>query len=205
MLRLSLHENPVDKVITRALQILKKGGIIAYPTESFYALGVMINDETALKKLYKLKNRPLGKAMPVIIGSKYALKSITKSITPQAERLMRKFWPGPLTIIFEAKDSVPELLTGKKKTVAARIPGDSFALYLAKAADFPITATSANLSGKAPAQKPQEVMDYFGEGIDLIIAGGKTPGGKPSTLIDTTVTPPRVLRKGSIRSALLSY
>lgn len=198
MLRLSLHENPVDKVITRALQILKKGGIIAYPSESFYALGVMINDETALKRLYTLKKRHLEKAMPLIIGNKDALVSIVKSIPLQAEKLIKNFWPGPLTIIFEAKDSVPQLLTGKKKTVAARIPGDSFALYLAKAADFPITATSANLSGKAPAQKPQEVIDYFGEGIDLIIAGGKTPGGKPSTIIDVTVTPPKILREGAI-------
>lgn len=198
MLSLSLHKNPVDKVITRALQILKKGGIVAYPTESFYALGVMINNETALKRLYALKKRPLEKAMPLIIGNKGALVSIVKSIPLQAEKLIKKFWPGPLTIIFEAKDIVPELLTGKKKTVAARIPGDSFALYLAKAAGFPITATSANLSGKAPAQEPQEVMDYFGEGIDLIIAGGKTPGGKPSTIIDVTVTPPKILREGAI-------
>lgn len=198
MLSLSLHENPVDKVITRVLQILKKGGIVAYPTENFYALGVMINDETALKRLYTLKKRPLEKAMPLIIGNKDALVSIVKSIPLQAKKLMENFWPGPLTIIFEAKDSVSELLTGKKKTVAARIPGDSFALYLARAAGFPITATSANLSGKAPAQEPREVMDYFGKGIDLIIAGGKTPGGKPSTIIDVTVTPPKILRAGAI-------
>ncbi len=204
MLKLSLYKNPTDKIIAEALQILKKGGVVAYPTESFYALGVMINDEAALKRLYTLKKRPLEKAMPVIVGNKYVLKSVVKSIPPQAEKLIEIFWPGALTIIFDAKDDLSELLIGSKSTIAVRIPGKGFALSLAKAANFPITATSANLSGKPPARESEKVIDYFGEHIDLIVDHGKTPGGKPSTIIDVTTTPPRVLREGSIFSELLS-
>jgi len=203
MLELSLYKSPVDEITAEALQILKKGGIVAYPTESFYALGVMANNETAVTKLYKLKKRPFEKAMPVIVGNYEVLKTIVKSIPPQAEKLMENFWPGALTIIFDAIDGLPELLSGRTNKIAVRIPGKSFALQLAKAANFPITATSANPSGKLPAQKPEEVINYFGEGIDLIIDGRKTPGGKPSTIIDVTVVPSKVLREGSISSEQL--
>ena len=204
MLKLSLDKSSLEKVTATALQILKKGGMIAYPTESFYALGVMINDEAALKGLYTLKKRPLEKAMPVIVGNKDVLKSVVKSIPPQAEKLIEIFWPGALTIIFDAKDDLSELLMGSKSTIAVRIPGKGFALSLAKAANFPITATSANPSGKPPARESEKVIDYFGEHIDLIVDHGKTPGGKPSTIIDVTTTPPRVLREGSISFELPS-
>lgn len=202
---LSSTENTSEKVITESLKILKNGGIVAYPTESFYALGVMANDEAALKRLYRLKKRPLEKAMPVIVGNDDILKSVVKSIPLQAEKLMKKFWPGPLTIVFDAEDSLPKLLTGSRDKVAVRIPGDSFALYLAKAANFPITATSANPSGKIPAQRSDEAIDYFGENIDLVVDNGKTRGGKPSTIIDVTVTPLRVLREGSISLDQATY
>jgi L-threonylcarbamoyladenylate synthase len=202
---LSLTKNSSERVIKESLKALKKGSIVAYPTESFYALGVMANDKVALKRLYEIKKRPLEKAMPVIVGGDKILMSIVKSIPPQAEKLMKKFWPGPLTIVFNAHSSLPVSLTSGTGKVAVRIPGDSFALYLTRAANFPITATSANPSGKPPAQSAEEVINYFAKGsyrgknIDLVVDHGKTPGGKPSTIIDVTVTPPKVLRKGSIK------
>lgn len=198
MLKFSLYENAIEEVVKEALRTLKNGGIVAYPTESFYAIGIMADDEAALKKLYKIKKRPLEKAIPVIIGNKNVLKSLVKSIPPQAEELIKEFWPGPLTIVFDARSSLPVVLSGGTGKVAVRIPGESFALYLARSANFPITATSANPSGKPPAQEPDEVIDYFGEDIDLVIDGGKTLGGKPSTIIDVTVSPLRVLREGKI-------
>lgn len=198
MLRLSLHKNSINEIIAEALQALKKNGIVAFPTESFYALGVMANNKDAVEKLYRLKKRSLKKAMPVIVGNNDILRSVVKYVPPPAERLMKKFWPGPLTIIFESNNTLPGLLYGDKNSVAVRIPGNRFALYLAKAADFPVTATSANPSGKAPAQEAGEVTDYFGEDIDLIVDGGKTPGGKPSTIIDVTLSPPKVIRKGRV-------
>ncbi len=198
MLRLQLNKDQSEGAVAKALQILKKNGIVAYPTESFYALGVIANNKTAVKKLFKLKQRPFEKAIPVIVGNDAVLKSIVKSVPLHAENLIKKFWPGSLTIIFESNNTLPGILTGNKHSVAVRIPGKSFALYLAKAANFPISATSANLSGKAPAQSADDVMKYFGENVDLIIDGGKTPGGNPSTIIDVTVMPPQILRQGSI-------
>jgi len=198
MFKLLLHKRNVEEVISEVLRVLKKGGIAAYPTESYYALGVMADDENAVKKLFSLKKRPSEKAMPVIVGSLDILKTIVKYIPARAETLMKKFWPGPLTIIFNSSDNLPKLLTGDRGKVAVRIPGESFALDLAKAANFPITATSANISGRRPAQEPAEVIDYFGEDIDLVVDGNKTPGGKPSTIIDVTVSPPKVLRDGRV-------
>lgn len=199
MLRLSLYKNPVEEVTKMALQILKEGKIVAYPTESFYGLGVMATDENAVKRLYELKRRPVQKPMPLIVGSRKALKSIVKSIPHEAEILMGKFWPGALTIVFHAIDGLPEILSGGTGKVAVRIPGENFALCLANLAGFPITATSANPSGMPPAETPEEVINYFGEAVDLIINGGKTPGGEPSTIVDVTVTPVKVLREGKVK------
>jgi L-threonylcarbamoyladenylate synthase len=181
-----------------SLKILQKGGIVAYPTESFYALGVLATDERAVRRLYELKKRPPDKPLPVIVGDMDILKSLVRCIPPQAEALIKRFWPGPLTLIFEAQDSIPVLLTGGTGKIAIRIPGESVALQLTKAVKLPITATSANLSSKPPAERCDEVINYFKDGVDLIIDGGKTPGGKPSTIVDITVTPLRVLREGSI-------
>lgn len=195
---LSLNENDLGALVKEALSALKKGGIIAYPTESYYALGVMASDEAALRKLYKIKRRPLEKALPVIVGDEGALNKIVKSVPECATTLMKKFWPGPLTMIFEAKENLPELLTAGLGKVAVRIPGEGFALSMARLAGFPITATSANISSRPPAIHPDEVMEYFGNSIDLMIDAGGASGGKPSTIVDVTVEPPKLLREGRI-------
>ena len=198
MLILSLTEKNSDTVFTKSSEILKNSGIIAYPTESFYALGVLATDEYAVKKLYKLKKRSADKPLPIIIGDIDLLASIVRSIPAPAGELIRKYWPGPLTLIFDAQDNVPDLLTGTKRKLAVRIPGESAALHIARTLKVPITSTSANPSGKPPAEDIDTIIKYFGDKIDLIIDAGKTPGGKPSTIIDVTATPPKVLREGSI-------
>jgi len=194
----SFKPETAKEVLEKSLKVLKDGVVIAFPTESFYALGVLATDEAAVKKLCWIKNRPANKPLPVIVGDIETLKSIVKSVPLQAEILMKKFWPGPLTIIFEAVSGLPALLTGGSERIAVRIPGESVAFHLARRARLPITATSANLSGSAPAKSVQEVIDYFGESIDLVIDAGETPGGKPSTIVDFTVTPPKILRAGRI-------
>ncbi|MBI4686182.1 MAG: threonylcarbamoyl-AMP synthase [Nitrospirae bacterium] len=198
MLKLTLNKNPLEEVIGKTLQILKDGRIVAYPTESFYALGVSAINEKAIKRLYELKKRPPKNPMPLIVGNTEVLHSIVKPIPLEAKDLMKRFWPGALTIVFDAADAIPEILTAGTGKVAVRIPGESFALHLAKAAKFPITATSANISGMPPADTAEDVINYFGDAIDLIIDAGKTPGGKPSTIIDATVSPVRVLRAGRV-------
>lgn len=195
---LSINDVNTAATVKEAILALKNGNIIAYPTESYYALGVMALNEAALKNLYDIKMRPAQKAMPVIVGSEDTLKTIVRSIPEEARGLIKKYWPGPLTLIFEARDDLPELLTAGLGKVAVRVPGEGFALSMARAAGFPITATSANLSSMPPARHPDEVIAYFGDRIELMINGGETPGGKPSTILDVTITPPKILRPGRI-------
>ena len=187
-----------EDAVKEAVKILKAGGIIAYPTESFYALGAMALHEKAVKKIFDLKNRPYGKPLPLIVGDIHTLLTAAKEIPDHAKDMMEKFWPGPLTMIFEARKEVPLLITGESRKVAVRVPGESAALHIAKAIKVPVTATSANLSTQPPAINTDEVLSYFGDKIDLILDGGNAPGGKPSTILDVTVTPPRILREGSI-------
>lgn len=201
---LSVNERGIAEAVNDSLKILEQGGIVAYPTESFYALGVKALNEPAVIKLFHLKKRPAEKAIPVIIGTRDLLETIVKTIPFQARGLMDKFWPGGLTLIFHAGEIVPDVLLGGGGKIAVRIPGDSFALAFAQASLFPITATSANMSGGKPSRRAQEVVQYFGKEVDLVIDQGETPGGKPSTILDVTVEPSRVIREGKISPDLLS-
>lgn len=194
----SFKPDKAKEALEKALKALKDGSVIAYPTESFYALGVLATNVAAVKRLCVIKKRPANKPLPVIVGDMDTLNLIVKSVPVQAEVLMKKFWPGPLTIIFEAVGGLPELLTGDSGRIAVRIPGESAALYLARIARLPITATSANPSGSVPARSAEEVINYFGERIDLVIDAGETPGGKPSTIVDVTVEPYKILREGRV-------
>jgi L-threonylcarbamoyladenylate synthase len=195
---LTLTQSTTAAAVREAISILKDGGLIAYPTESFYALGVMATDEEAVKRLFRLKKRPPEKPLPVIVGDIETLKTIVKSIPDQAMTLIEKYWPGPLNIIFEAKNHIPLTLTGGSHRIAVRIPGDKTAFNIARASKLPITATSANPSAMPPAKNANEVKNYFGAELDLIIDNGETPGGKPSTIVDITVTPPIIIREGSV-------
>jgi L-threonylcarbamoyladenylate synthase len=196
MLKLS-NENERN-VLSLAVHHLQKGGIIAYPTETFYGLGAKFDDENALRKLYDIKQRPHNKAIPLIIGERKLLSVITGHITTTASALMDRFWPGPLTLILPARENISDYITAGTNTVAVRIPGESFALKLAQAARFPITATSANPSGVPPAQDAGTVIGYFGDRFDLIIDAGPTPGGLPSTIVDARGSASIILREGAI-------
>ncbi len=189
-----------ETAITAARKVIEDGGIVAFPTETFYGLGVKYNDPGALKRLYEIKQRPREKAMPLIIGDKKTLALITPSVLNTAKKLMNGFWPGPLTILFEAIKDLSEFITAGTGKAAVRIPGDSFALDLAKSLEFPVTATSANISGKPTADNPDDVIGYFGDGVDLVIDGGKSTGGGASTIVDVTGEGIIILRPGAISS-----
>jgi L-threonylcarbamoyladenylate synthase len=204
MLTIKTYETNIEQVLYHTVDILKNGGIIAYPTETFYGLGAKFDMEDSLKKLYDIKQRPEEKAMPLIIGNKGLLSVIAASINDMALLLMDRFWPGPLTLIFLAKENLSEYITAGTHTIAVRIPGESFALQLAKTANFPITATSANPSGLPPAQDAESVIKYFGDKVDLIIDGGHTSGGLPSTIVDVTGNKIKILREGVIKKELLT-
>jgi len=187
-----------EDVIKKAVECIIRGGIVAFPTETFYGLGAHFNNEDALKRLYELKKRPFEKAIPVIIGHLSFIRMLSHEIPEEALKLMEKYWPGPLTLVLKAKEGLSSLLTANTGKIAVRLPGDSLALDIARAAPFPVTATSANPSGVLPAADAQEVLKYFGDTVDLIIDGGKTPGSRPSTIVEIVKGQPKILRKGVI-------
>lgn len=190
--------------VRKAVGILIQGGVVAYPTETFYALGVKYDLEASLSRLYDVKRRPPEKGTPLIIGERSALALLSTSVSRTAMSLMDKFWPGPLTLVVPALENISDYITSGTHTVAVRIPGESFALRLAASAGFAITATSANVSGEPPAEDAKTVKEYFDGVIDLIIDGGKTPGDLPSTIVDTTVEPAQILREGAVKKEALS-
>ncbi len=196
---IKLNKNNLKETLFYATEILKKGGLIAYPTETFYGLGVKYDLENSLKKLYEIKQRPADKAIPLIISNKNLLSLLTKGINEHSISLMEKFWPGPLTIILSGKKNLSKYITAGTNKVAVRIPGESFALKLAQYADFPITATSANPSGMKPSKDANEVIKYFGDKLDLIINGGQTPGGLPSTIVEIIGGKIKILREGAVK------
>lgn len=207
MLRKTLTKETNNDLVRLAVDVLQDGGIVAYPTETFYGLGVKFDRSESLKRLYELKQRPAEKAMPVIIGRREMLQEIVSPewfrddlIVRPAEALMERFWPGPLTLLLPARKDLSECLTADTGKIAVRIPGDSFGLTLVKAAGFVITSTSANLSGMPPADDADRVVQYFDERLDLLIDGGRTPGGAPSTIVDLSEGKVRVLREGAIKS-----
>ncbi len=194
---LKLLSYNTENILIEAVAVLKKGGIVAYPTETFYGLGAKYDLKNTLKRLYEIKKRPFEKAMPLIIGDIAQLHLLTDDIGDYAKKLIDKFWPGPLTMLFKARSDLSGYLVYENK-VAARMPGESFALGLVRTAGFPITSTSANISGMPPASTAEMVIQYFKEDIDLIIDGGETKGGLPSTIIDITEGKIKLIRKGAI-------
>ena len=164
--------------------VFASSGIIAYPTETFYGLCVNPFDRAAIKKLFALKGRPPEKPITLIVKDRSMLERVASGITPLAERLMSRFWPGPLTIIFNAHHEVPSELTGGTGTIGVRISANPVATRLSAMLGSPITATSANPAGEEAPTRPHEVIGYFDGAIDILIDGGRLAGKKGSTIVD---------------------
>ena len=192
--------------LRQACEALKSGGLVAYPTESFYGIGARHDDERALKRLFALKGSREGKPFSLIVPDRESLKHICTGISATAQRLMERYWPGPLTLVLEARAGLSELIA-PWGTVAVREPGESAALELVRKCGFPITATSANPSNDPPAITARDVARYFPEGLEIILNTADTAdatvisdttGGLASTIVDATADEIRVLRHGAI-------
>ncbi len=194
---IKLSGQNLEAVLAETVHVLRQGGIIAYSTDTFYGLGAKYDIVPALRRLYNIKHRPMGKAMPLIIGDMAQLAMLTDGVPGNAAPLIRKFWPGPLTLLFKACGGLSDFIVADNK-VAVRMPGESFALRLARATGFPITATSANISGMPPGKNVSMVSNYFDDSIDLIIDGGESDGTLPSTIVDVSGDELTVLRKGAV-------
>jgi L-threonylcarbamoyladenylate synthase len=184
--------------ISRASGVILSGGVVALPTESFYGLAVDATDEKAIKRLLQLKKRRETHPILLLIDSKNVLERLVKEIPRIAWKLMDAFWPGGLTLVFKAGSGVSPLLTGGGVKIGVRLSSHPIPTELARAAGVPITGTSANVSGHAPCKEAKDVFASLGDQSDLLVDGGKTAGGKGSTVLDVTVDPPVILREGMV-------
>jgi L-threonylcarbamoyladenylate synthase len=190
---------PDPGALAEAASVLRGGGLVAFPTESFYGLGTAALAPDAVARVFEVKGRPESKPLLVLVGSLEDAVPLCGEIGEGARELMRRHWPGPLTLVLPAAAGVPTAVTAGTGTIGVRVPGHPVALGLVRAAGLAVTAPSANPSGEAPAETAAAVRGYFDGRIDLVLDGGPTSGGTGSTVADCTVWPPRILRQGPVR------
>ncbi len=193
-----LIHGPADEEFRRAVSVLEQGGIVAFPTETFYGLAVDPFNEKALEKLFSLKGRPLYKPFLVLIQDETQLSELVRSIPQTFRPLMEAFWPGPLTLVFPAGPGLSSLLTGESATIGVRISPHPVARIFGQIWGRPMTATSANLSGMPASSTAEEVRHFFGAGVDCILDGGQTPGGMCSTVVGLYKGKLQLIRSGMI-------
>lgn len=198
------EENIDSQVIKRAADIIKRGGLVAFPTETVYGLGANALNAQAAAKIYSAKGRPSDNPLIAHIADRKMLEELVTEIPPVANVLMDRFWPGPMTLIFNKSDKVPDGTTGGLSTVAVRFPDNKIAQELIRKAGVSIAAPSANLSGKPSPTLGKHVVDDMDGRIDMIIDGGMVGMGLESTIIDVTAEPPMILRPGFITKEMLS-
>jgi L-threonylcarbamoyladenylate synthase len=157
----------------------------------------------AVEQIYRAKDRPRRKAIPILLDSAGRLPEVAENISQEASQLAEKFWPGPLTIVLTRKSTVPDVVAAGGTSLAVRVPDHEFALRLIAAAGGALATTSANRSGQPDPVTAQEVLAYLGARIELVLDGGRCPGGIPSTVIDLTRALPQVVRWGAIKRAEL--
>ena len=187
---LSVQEGDPRPAIREAARLLREGGLVAFPTETVYGLGVHLENQEAVARLYEVKGRPQEKELTLAVSKHADLQTYGVVLTPLAERLAKRFWPGPLTLI---------LRNEKGEKIGVRMPGHSIAQHVIETSAVPIGLPSANPSGEAPPRSAEEVLAYFQKGeIDLILDGGKTTFGVSSTVVDCSETGWTLLREGAI-------
>jgi len=191
-------ESEIEKQIKRAVTILRQSGLVAYPTDTVYGLGACMTDIAAVDRIFQVKGRPKGMALPVLLADQAQIEQIVTSVPPAAQLLADAFFPGALTIILPKSDTVPDIITGGGKTVAFRIPNHPVPIALIKQLGKPIVGTSANLSGLNSALTAAEVIKQIGDKIDMVIDGGRCPGGIESTVVDLSGVKPVIRRQGAI-------
>lgn len=190
--------------IKKACAIILNGGVIAFPTETFYGLAADAFNEQALRRIYEIKGREEGKPLLLLLAEKSWVVPLVKTIPPLAQKLMDKFWPGPLTLVFEAQSHLSPLITGNTGKVGLRISSNSLTQKLVQALGKPITGTSANLSGKPSLSMAEEVIYDLGNKVDAVLDGGKTAGGLGSTVLDISGSSPLIIREGAIPFNILA-
>jgi len=188
---------PSPDILERAAAVLARGGVVAYPTDTLYGLAVDPARESAVEALFKVKARRAEQAIPLVAADLTQVERVGR-MTPLARVLALRFWPGPLTLVIEARPGIPEAVQGGTGRVAIRIPDHRVAQGLAAAAGGALTSTSANRSGGSPPSTGEEVASALGDEVDLLLDGGSSPGGLPSTIVDVAGDEPLLLRTGAV-------
>ena len=179
-------------------EIIKNGGIVVFPTETVYGIGTNGLDTNAVEKLFEIKERPLDKPISLLVSDFEMIEKVAKNITEVEYKIMKKFFPGPLTIILNKRDIVPDIVTSGGDTVGIRMPKEEITRKLIEYAGVPIAAPSANISGKPSGTNLQEIIQEFEGKVDYFIDGGKSKIGISSTIVKVIDEIPYILREGSI-------
>ena len=200
MKQIKLDLNNTEEALNNAVKILQDGGVIIYPTDTLYGLGANALNEDAVLKIQKIKKQDKNKPISVIVKDLKTARKIA-CVDSKVEKTLNRIWPGPITVVLRKKDIVSDILTGNGETVAIRIPNNKFISELMKKIDFPITATSANISGENNLLKSKEIINKFKKAKfapDLFIDAGDIKNPTASTIVDLTTGIPKILRVGIV-------
>ena len=190
--------NPETGIIAEAASIIRDGGVVVFPTRSLYGLGANAFNAKAVNRIFHIKQRPVNKPILVLIKDKDELDRLAAIIPPAATAIMERFWPGRVSIVFQVKEGLSANLTAGTNKIGIRLPGHNIAYKLVKAADGPITGTSANLSGSAGCFQINDLDEKIVDSVDLILDAGPLKGGIGSTVVDVTGDTPLILRQGEL-------
>ena len=191
-------KNPEPEIIAEAATIIQKGGVIGFPTRCLYGLGADALNPDAVERILKIKQRPADNPILVLVDSKMQLEMLVKNMPPAATEIMKTFWPGRVTLVFEARETIPNQLTARTGKIGVRLPGHPVAAALVKQVNGPVSGTSANLSGRPGRSRVQDLDPPVVENIDCVLDAGTLKGGVGSTVVDVTVDPPQILREGEV-------
>lgn len=191
-------DNPDPAAIDEVVQAVRQGVIVAYPTETFYGLGVDVTNEYAIKRLFDLKRRDYGNPIAIIVSDRNMLQEVVTQIPTHAEPLIEKYWPGPLTILFSSSAMISKALTTNTGKIGIRISSHPVAEAITRRLGKPLTTTSANLTGFPPSFEVNHIKNYFGEKIDLVVDSGTLYSSRGSTVVDVSDEKLVVIREGDI-------
>jgi L-threonylcarbamoyladenylate synthase len=187
--------------VDRAARVIRRGGVILYPTDTIYGLGCDACNEKAVRKVFGIKRRAKGNAALVLVRNGEMVSELVAEIPAIAREYMRRFWPGPLTLVLRARRHLNRYITSARGTIGIRIPANSFCLKLLSEVRTPLVSTSANISGNPDTMEAAELTALFRSKVDLIIDAGPLPPSGPSTVVDVTGAEPVILREGAIPAA----
>ena len=197
-LRIENLSSSTEHKLDAALRTLREGGVIAIPTDTLYGLAADASNPDAIERVFAIKERPDGLALPVLLASPAQLAMVAAEVPPQVKVVAEAFWPGPLTLIVKRTRCLPPRLTAGQPTVAVRVPAHPVPRELARKLGRPITGTSANISGAADPRTLDELREQVGGRVDLVIEEGPSPAGTASTIVDVSGDEPKLIREGAV-------